>query len=102
MHFFEKDVFKWQSDRKGRPRERDLPFTGPCSKWLQRPGLGQARPGQEPGTPSRSPTWLAGHQALRPSFAAFPGTLAETWIRNGAKKIIIKIFLIKQSSWDLN
>lgn len=43
---------------------------------------------QEPGTPSRSTTWVAGIQVLGLLSAAFPGALAGSWIRN--------------RSWNLN
>lgn len=41
---------------------------------------------QEPGTPSGSSTWTVEAQALRPSCAAFPGTLAESRIGSRATK----------------
>lgn len=44
-------------------------------------GLGE---GQEPGAPSVSPKWVVGVRVLGPSFVAFPGILAGSWITSGA------------------
>lgn len=38
-------------------------------------------------TASGCHTWVAGAQALGPSAAAFPGALAESWIRTEAARI---------------
>lgn len=38
---------------------------------------------------SWSSTWVAGPKHLKPSFAAFPGTLAGSWIRSRAARIQI-------------
>lgn len=43
--------------------------------------------GQEPETPPGSRTWMAaGAQGLGSPFAAFPGTLAESWAGSGAAR----------------
>ncbi|XP_062037076.1 gametogenetin-like [Lepus europaeus] len=44
---------------------------------MARVGPGQS---QEPRTPSASPTWVAGPQALAPPSAAFPGGSAGSWV----------------------
>lgn len=39
---------------------------------------------QEPGTPSGSPTRVAGAQALGPSSASYPKALVKSWLRSRA------------------
>lgn len=45
-----------------------------------RPGIGPFQ-GQEPGTPSGSPIWVARTQGLGPFSIAFPDLLVGNWIR---------------------
>lgn len=53
------------------------------SKWLQHQVWAKQK--QVPGTPSGSPTWLAGAWILRPPSAAFPGELQGTEFDTGSQ-----------------
>lgn len=73
---------------KGRELEREgsLP---PAGAFTKAPLPAGVRPNQrqELGTPSGFPLWVARIQVLGPSFAAFPGISAGSWIWNIVKRL---------------
>lgn len=72
-------VFLKDRGQEGWERERKLESADLLPPWLS---LARARPGssQELGTSFGSLTVMVGTQVSRPCLAAFPGTLAGSWI----------------------
>lgn len=63
-------------------RKRDFSPAGSLFKWLQRPGLGQLKPGAS--ATSWSPVWLLGAQVPAPFSVAFLYTVIGSWTTTGA------------------